>query len=53
VNARHWFKGPKITMNLAEITPLQEQVFIEEELVIDAVDVPTSTAKEKHGTDIS
>jgi hypothetical protein len=49
VNARHWFKGPKITLNLQELTPAQEQVLIDEGLVIDAVDVPTSTDKASEG----
>jgi hypothetical protein len=50
--AIHWFKDPKVTLNLAELTSAQEQVVVDDEgLVIDAVDVPPPTAKEKDGTD--
>lgn len=51
LDARKWFKGPKITLNLEELTAEQEQVLVDEGLEITGID-PASydvTAGEKSG----
>jgi len=38
LDARKWFKGPKITLNLEELTAEQEQALADEGLEIEGID---------------
>lgn len=37
VDARKWFEGPKVTLDLGELTAAQEQELIDEGLVIEGI----------------
>jgi len=38
LDARKWFKGPRITLNLEELTAEQEQALADEGLEIEGID---------------
>jgi hypothetical protein len=38
IDARKWFKGPKITLNVEELTAEQEQALVDEGLEIQGID---------------
>jgi len=46
IDARKWFKGPKITLDLEELTEAQQEALREEELEIEGVAIENN---EGHG----